>query len=219
MSKKFDRSKLPPAPNLSFERSIWQSKTKLVAGIDEAGRGALAGPVAVGAVILSPEPALSKKLSGVRDSKEMSPKNRNKWAEKLKDIALTYTVAFSSNKEIDSMGILPAIHLASKRAISQLEPSPQYLLVDYFKLPEESVDQSSLVKGDARSLSIAAASILAKVSRDNLLMNLDRKYPGYAFERNKGYGTSQHRTALDKLGPTDIHRFTFKPIKKENQND
>ena len=186
-----------------------------MAGIDEAGRGALAGPVAAGAIIFPPQPDLAVRLHGVRDSKQMAPGERQEWAPRLKELALAWGVGLASAAEIDALGILPATRLAVQRAVRQLAIPPQHLLVDYLQLPEISLPQTALVKGDARALSIAAASILAKTSRDALLCELDGRWPGYGFAQHKGYGTAAHLRALGRLGPCPEHRRTFRGVRLE----
>jgi ribonuclease HII len=210
MPLKFDRRLLPAAPNLSFEIERWASGVCVVAGIDEAGRGALAGPVAAAALVLPVDEDLCRQLSGVRDSKEMTPHQREIWAVQLRACALAYGVGMASHLEIDAIGIVPATRLAVQRALESLNISPQHLLLDYLKLPDCPIPQTSLVKGDARSLSIAGASILAKTARDALMRQLDALYPGYGFAAHKGYGTLAHRQALAYLGPSPIHRLSFK---------
>lgn len=182
---------------------------RLIAGVDEAGRGALAGPVAAGAVILPNNPGLTSILSGVRDSKQMSPARRELWAERVRTVACACAVGFATHQEIDALGIVPATRLAVQRALQALTAQPQHLLVDFLALPEAPIPQTSLVKGDQRSLSIAAASILAKTGRDALLLRLDQEYPGYGFAQHKGYGTLAHRLSLAKLGPSPVHRLSF----------
>jgi ribonuclease HII len=213
MPVKFDRNLLPAAPDLSFERALWRSGFSHLAGIDEAGRGALAGPVAAGAVILPVETGLIEILRGVRDSKEMAPVEREYWAGRLPGIAVTCGVGFASAQEIDALGIVPATRLAVQRALELLNTPPQHLLVDYLEIPGCAIPQTSLVKGDARSLSIAAASILAKTARDALLRQLDSQYPGYGFATHKGYGTAAHLAAIQRLGPCPVHRKSFAPIR------
>ncbi len=213
--KKFDRSLLPDFPNLKYEKKIWKTGQLLIAGIDEAGRGCLAGPVYAGVVILEKNPKLTKILKGVRDSKEMNAKNRKHFQELIFKTALSCQVGYASAKEIDSIGIVPATRLAMQRAINLLSVLPQHLLIDYVTLPEIELPASSLVKGDARSLSIASASILAKVARDEHMIIMAKKYPGYQFEKNKGYGTKSHRVALKKLGPCKVHRRSFAPLRLE----
>ena len=211
---KFDRSLIPDRPNLQFETELWKKGVHRVAGVDEAGRGALAGPVAAGAVILPSESRnLPDELIGVRDSKEMTAKAREQWAIVIKEIALTWAVGFATAQEIDSLGIVPATRFAVQRAIADLDGDIEHLLVDYLALPEVDIPQTSLVKGDARSLSIAAASILAKTTRDALMVKMSEKYPGYGWTRNKGYGTMAHRTAIKTLGPCPEHRQSFAPMR------
>jgi ribonuclease HII len=204
--------RLPPAPDLSFEIEIWQQGKQAVAGIDEAGRGALAGPVAAAAIILPADPNLSEVLTGVDDSKQMTPQARSRWATRLKEIALTWGVGFASHEEIDMIGIVPATRLAVRRAVEKLALQPDHLLIDYLSLPDLAIPQTSLVKGDARCYSIAAASILAKTSRDELCYDLDNQYPGYGFGQHKGYGTAAHLAALQRLGPAPVHRRSFAPV-------
>lgn len=209
MREKFDRSQIPPAPDLRFEMPLWERGVRLVAGIDEAGRGALAGPVAAAAIILPVDPELEIRLRGVRDSKQMSPQARSKWANQLREIALDWAVGFSTSQEIDQIGILAATRLAVQRSLEELIYQPQHLLVDYLTLPDYPIPQTALVKGDARSLSIAAASILAKTDRDALLCQLDKEYPGYGFAVHKGYATRAHLLAISKQGLSAIHRNSF----------
>lgn len=204
---------IPTAPDLHFELSLWQAGQTAVAGLDEAGRGAWAGPVCAGAVILPPDPAVLNRLNGVRDSKQMTPRQRAAWAEQIQAAALTWGVGFASNEEIDAQGILPATRLAMQRALQALSLPPQHLLIDALRLPDDARPQTALIKGDARSLSIAAASVLAKTSRDALMTGLEEQFPGYGFARHKGYGTSQHREALVALGPCALHRFSFAPLR------
>ena len=210
---KFDPALLLERPNLDFEQALWKQGLHAIAGVDEAGRGALAGPVAAGAVILPHNRSdLADGLHGVRDSKEMTPKDRQSWAAVIKEIALAWKVGFASPAEIDRLGIVPATVLAATRALAGLVHPAEHLLVDFLTLPEVGVGQTPLVKGDARSLSIASASILAKTARDVLLVAMEADYPGYGFCRNKGYATEEHRAAIQKLGPCDQHRRTFSPV-------
>ena len=214
MRRKFNPDDLPPAPNLDFEHEYWLRGCQFIAGIDEAGRGALAGPVFAAAVILpSARVDLIPSLAGVDDSKKLTAIQREQWAARIPYIAVSWSVASSSAEEIDRMGILPATRLAAQRAIQTLSVTPDHLLLDYIRLPALPLPQTPLVKGDARSLSIAAASILAKTARDAHLRTLDNTYPGYGFAAHKGYGTSKHLIALEKLGPTPIHRRSFAPLR------
>ena len=181
----------------------------LVAGIDEAGRGAWAGPVVAAAVILPRLASRQAALRGVRDSKLLSPAQRQALFEQIRRAALAVGVGMASHAEIDELGIVPAVRLAVARALASLESQPAHLLVDYLDLPECPIPQTALVKGDARSLSIAAASVLAKTARDARMVELDALHPGYGFTRHKGYGTLAHRQAIRRLGPSPIHRLTF----------
>jgi ribonuclease HII len=198
-------------PDLTYETNLWPHY-KHIAGLDEAGRGALAGPVAVGAVILpNDQPLLSSTLNGARDSKQMTPRERERLAIRIKDVALSWSVGFSTANEIDAQGIVRATRLAAIRALHQFTITPQYLLTDFrLELPQIEISQTSLVKGDARCLSIACASILAKTERDALMRELDRQHPGYGLEKCKGYGTQAHRSAVKRLGFSSIHRTTFR---------
>lgn len=205
----FDRSLLPPEPDLSFEQGLWAAGITKVAGIDEAGRGALAGPVAAAAVILPPKQEILELLEGVRDSKQMTPEQREVARIKIIHYAIAWGVGFSSAEEIDQMGIVPATRQAAGRALESLNSPPGHLLMDYLFLPEVQLPQTALIKGDCRSLSIAAASILAKTARDALLRELDKAYPGYGFAAHKGYGTLAHRQALQRIGTSPVHRLSF----------
>lgn len=202
-------------PNLKFETDLWDSGLRFIAGLDEAGRGALAGPVAVGAVILpNDKPLLSRTLSRVRDSKQLTALARESLAPTIKDIALAWSVGFADADEIDSQGIVHATRLAAIRALHQFSISPEYLLTDFrLELPQLDISQTSIVRGDAHCLSIACASILAKTERDALLRELDERHPGYGLGKHKGYGTQAHRSALRRLGLSSVHRktFSFKP--------
>jgi ribonuclease HII len=213
MRTKFDLNSLPASPDLSFEREHWSAGVARVAGIDEAGRGPWAGPVAAAAVIFPPDLQLTERLRGVRDSKQMTPLERETWAAQIQAAALTWGVGMAGADEIDRIGILPATRLAVARALSALACAPQHLLVDFLQLPEIHLPQTPLVKGDARSLSIAAASVLAKTARDHFMVELDARYPGYGFAAHKGYGTRAHQQALQRLGPCPQHRFSFQPVK------
>lgn len=209
MPYKIDPKNIPESPDFSFEAALWKSGLQIVAGIDEAGRGALAGPVAAAALIFPPDPGLAGKLLGVNDSKLLKPEDRFRWADRLQTIAAAWGVGFATNEEIDQIGIVPATRLAISRALEQLTCTPQHLLVDYLELPESKIPFTPLVKGDRRSLSIAAASILAKTTRDKLLCGMDECYPGYGFAAHKGYGTTAHLAALASLGPSPLHRTSF----------
>jgi ribonuclease HII len=170
----------------------------------------MAGPVAVGAVILPPGPHLARTLDGVRDSKQMTCRQRETWAARIKSITLAWWVGFSTAEEIDQLGIVRAIRLATMRSLENLPVLPDYLLLDFnIVLPESALPQTSIVKGDQISLSIAAASVLAKTSRDALMCAMDAQYPGYGLGQNKGYGTQTHRSAMTRLGYSPAHRKSF----------
>jgi ribonuclease HII len=198
-------------PDLFFENGL-RSACKNIAGLDEAGRGALAGPVCVGAVILPEDDTalLVQTLSGARDSKQMTPRSRSKLALQIKSIARGWGIGFSTADEIDALGIVPATRLAASRAVEMLAIFPDYLLTDFrLELPELDVPQSAIVKGDQKSLSIACASILAKTARDEWMLELDVQYPEYGFARHKGYGTLMHRKRINHAGHSMVHRKTF----------
>ncbi len=210
---KFDTSTLPAAPDLSQESALWSAGVQFIGGIDEAGRGAWAGPVFAAVVVLPPEARMTHVLSGVRDSKQMTPAQRERWASIIKEACLAWGVGCASHQEIDAIGILPATRLAAQRAVECLARPPQHLLLDYLRLPAVHLPQTPLVKGDARCLSIAAASVLAKTARDARLREAEGEYPGYGFARHKGYGTQAHRAALERLGPCSFHRFSYAPVR------
>ena len=213
MPSRFDPELLPESPDLSLEVPLWRHHVRNVAGIDEAGRGALAGPVAAAALVLPPDPSILERLSGVRDSKQLTPDQRAYWATHIKTEALTWGVGFASNVEIDRIGIVNATRLAALRALETLQVRAEHLLLDYLFIPESPLPQTSLIKGDSRSLSIAGASILAKTARDALLYELDNRFPGYDFAAHKGYCTREHLEAIRILGPCPYHRFSFAPFR------
>ncbi len=215
MPGKFDPALLPSAPNLQFEQALWDSGIDYVAGIDEAGRGALAGPVAVGVVILPNQSDLGNTLRGVRDSKQLTAHVRRDLLEVIEETALSCQVGFASAGEIDESGIMSATRLAARRALEETTPSPQHLLIDWISLSEVGLPETSLAKGDARSISIACASIAAKVRRDEYLLELDERFPDYGFASHKGYGTKNHMAAISELGPCAIHRRSFSPFRED----
>jgi ribonuclease HII len=224
MTSRLDPRLIPDAPDLRFESALWQAGVQQVAGIDEAGRGAWAGSVAAAAVILPRDETLLETLRGVRDSKQLSPARRSALAPVIQATAVTWAVGYASSLEIDDYGILFATRLAMSRAVASLSQPPHHLLIDALFLPEYPIPQTALLKGDQRSLSIAAASILAKTARDALMTQMEVNYPGYGFALHKGYGTQHHRQALLQLGPCPEHRMSFAPLKSgtpmeiENQN-
>ena len=190
---------------LFYENEARNNGYHVVCGVDEAGRGPLAGPVFAAAVIL-PQNLM---IDGLNDSKKLSEKKREILYDKIKNLALTYAVAFATEHEIDEINILNATFLAMKRAVAKLNLKPDIVLVDGNKSPELEISTQTIVKGDSLSASIAAASILAKVGRDRLMKNLSKKYPEYNFEKHKGYGTKMHIDLIKKYGPCEIHRKSF----------
>jgi ribonuclease HII len=200
-------------PDLKFETQLWKAGYQKIAGIDEVGRGALAGPVAAGVVIFPMNEEILENLDGINDSKQLTPKKRISCAHRIKLAALEWGIGYADSKEIDQLGIISATQLAVRRALNELTVCPDFLLFDFLPPTDYNLPLCALVKGDTLSLSIASASILAKVARDNLLIQLDQEYPGYGLAQHKGYGTRKHREALIQLGPSHIHRLTFSPIK------
>ena len=215
MTRRIDPSLIPEAPDLSFEHNLWKEGLLYIAGIDEAGRGCLAGPVTAAAVILPQMKKVPGFFSAVRDSKQLSREARECEQKKIEENSLDWGVGFASNLEIDRYGIVPATRLAVSRALEEIKSQLQHLLVDYIVLPNNPLPQTRLVKGDARSLSISAASILAKTHRDSLMITLAEKYPVYDLGTNKGYGTAAHREAIQRFGPSPLHRMSFAPMRSD----
>ena len=201
-------------PSLEFEYRLWDGGHNCIAGLDEVGRGAWAGPVVAAAVILpAARPDLPAVLHQVRDSKTLTPRMREVLCSLIRSTALAVGVGLASPHYIDTHRIVAATERAMEMAVHNLRLSPDHLLIDALRLPAVPVPQYSLIKGDARVLSIAAASIVAKVVRDHWMVALDRYYSGYDFARNKGYGTPNHRAALMALGPSPAHRMSFAPLR------
>lgn len=193
-------------PDLELEKEALKSGYSFVCGVDEAGRGPLAGPVCAAAVILDP----SVELEGVNDSKKLSEKKREALFDVICQKAVAYSIAFATVEEIEEVNILNATYLAMNRAIEGLEIKADFALIDGNRVPKDiKIDCQTVVKGDAKSLSIAAASILAKVTRDRLLLEYDEKYPQYNFAKHKGYGTAEHMEAIRKYGVSEVHRPSF----------
>jgi ribonuclease HII len=192
-----------------YEYQAYKDGFQYIAGIDEAGRGPLAGPVAAGAVILPP----NFYLPGVDDSKKLSPQKRRSLAGDIKRMALSWAVGFVFPPYLDKVNILNATREAMKMAVQELAFKPDLLLIDALRIPGLSMEQYPIIKGDALSISIACASILAKVERDLAMEAFDKLYPGYGFAKHKGYATKEHFTSLLKLGPCPIHRESFEPVK------
>jgi ribonuclease HII len=196
-------------PTLRRERALWAAGHRIVAGVDEAGRGPLAGPVVAAAVVLRWD---GTRLAGVRDSKTMTAAAREAAAVRIRRQALAWALGAASVREIDRHNILRASVRAMRRALARLGLAPDYVLIDGFPVPDLGCTHDGIVDGDARCLSIAAASVLAKVTRDRLMTALGRRYPAFAWEENKGYATEFHLAALDAEGPTRHHRLSFGPV-------
>jgi len=203
-------------PDLSEEYILQAAGYTGIAGLDEAGRGAWAGPVCAAAVILPlGREDLADAMDGVNDSKKLSPQRREDLLTIVLKIAKAVGVGWGEPGEIDEWGIITATRRAMGRAVAQLNGQVDALLVDHLRLPSLNFPQRSLPKADARCLSVAAASIVAKVERDRLMIALEEEFPGYGFARHKGYGTAQHREALAQLGPSPIHRMSWKPLREK----
>ncbi|MFH1367055.1 MAG: ribonuclease HII [Patescibacteria group bacterium] len=196
-------------PTLEEEKKLWRAGYKYVAGLDEAGRGALAGPIFAAAVIFNK----GVKISGVNDSKKLTPEKREELYKIITKNALFWSIASLSHQKIDKIGIGRANLEVMEKAIKYLKHKPDFLLIDAHKL-ETKIPSFSIIKGDEKVFSIAAASILAKVSRDRFMIRQGNKYSAFQFEINKGYGTGRHLAAIRKHGPCLIHRRSFKPLKK-----
>ncbi len=207
-------------PDLSEEYALRAAGHGRVAGVDEAGRGAWAGPVCAAAVVLPLcDGHLPVLLEGVRDSKLLTPKRREALLPVIREVAGAIGVGWGEPAEIDLWGIVAATRLAMARAIEDLDGQVDALLVDYLRLPNVDVPQRSLPKADCRCLSVAAASIVAKVERDRLMVTLDEDCPGYGFARHKGYGTPEHREALAELGSSPLHRVSWRPMRQGTDNE
>jgi len=194
---------------LQFESALWAAGVMHVAGVDEAGMSPLAGPVAAAAVIFAPK----SRIPGVDDSKKLDAEVRDRLAIEIKAEAVAWSVAFAEVEEIDRINIYWAGLLAMRRAIEALLPAPQHILIDARRLKDLATPQQAIVKGDCKSLTIAAASILAKTARDALMRELDAEYPGYGFSKHKGYPVREHVTALARLGASPVHRRSFAPVR------
>lgn len=188
-----------------YENQLTEKGFNHICGVDEAGRGPLAGPVCAAAVILQPNDL----IEGVNDSKKLTEKKRELLFEVIKERAVSWSIAFATVEEIEELNILNATMLAMKRAVEGLNIPADYAIIDGNKTPNLDIPCESIVKGDANSMSIAAASILAKVSRDRLLLDYAQQYPQYGFEKHKGYGTKLHREALKEYGACPVHRMSF----------
>jgi ribonuclease HII len=192
----------------SFERQLWETGARLICGVDEVGRGPLAGPVTACAVVID-KPL---RLEHLNDSKVVSEPNRVALDGLIRESAVAVSIGWADHLEIDSLNILGASRLAMHRALAGLGLVPCRVLIDGYPLPYCAFPQQSIIDGDAKSAAIAAASIVAKVARDAVMVDLDARYPGYNFAHNKGYSTADHLAALDKLGPCPVHRRSFAPV-------
>ncbi len=199
-------------PTFAEEEALIAQGYRYIAGVDEVGCGALAGPLVAAAVIL-PYPFKAPWLKRVRDSKLLTPVIREELSEYIREIAITTGIGMVSHEFVDSKGLTRARRRAMKLAIDQLLPHPQTLLIDYFRIPGVKLPQKSVVNGDSLCFSIACASIIGKVARDRLMVELDDEYPGYGLAQHKGYGTEQHLDFLRRLGPSPIHRMSFQPVR------
>jgi len=199
-------------PSFVEEEILEAQGFQRIAGVDEVGRGALAGPVVAAAVIL-PCHVDAPWLNQVKDSKQLSPARRQLLFHHIHEIAIAVGIGMAHHEVIDAQGIIKATRLAMKLAIDQLSPPPQSLLIDYMRLPEVSLPQKGIKNGDELCFSIACASIVAKIARDQLMIELDRAYPGYGLAHHKGYGTKEHLACLHRLGPSPIHRQSFQPVR------
>ncbi len=200
-------------PTIEAEERFWRQGLVTVAGLDEAGRGPWAGPVWAGAVVLPEMVGIPESLVGVRDSKVLTMQRREVLVERIRDVALAVGDGSASAGEIDALGIVSATRLAMQRAIEALGMMPQALILDAITLPHVALPQDSFPRADARSITVAAASIIAKVLRDRWMVeHAEVQYPGYGFAQHKGYGTRQHQEALDRLGVCPLHRRSFQPI-------
>ena len=188
-----------------YEKEAFSQGFSLIGGMDEAGRGPLAGPVVAACVILDP----SKPVLGVNDSKKLSPKRRQELKKEIEEKAIAIGVGIVDEKRIDEINILEATKEAMRMAVSNLKVTPDMLFIDAVHLPGVPMEQRSIIKGDALSVSIAAASIIAKETRDEMMVKMDETYPGYGFAKHKGYGTKEHIQAIQEMGPCPIHRRSF----------
>ncbi len=200
-------------PTFTEEKLLEAQGYRLIAGIDEAGRGALAGPVVAAAVVL-PCPIDAPWLNQVKDSKQLTPTRRELLFHNIHEVAIAIGIGVAHHDVIDTQGIIRATRLAMKLAIDQLSPPPESLLIDYMLLPDVNLPQKGIKNGDILCFSIACASIIAKVARDHLMVELDQIYPGYGLAKHKGYGTREHMVSLRRLGPSPIHRQSFQPVKE-----
>ncbi len=201
-------------PHLQKETALHERGYCFIAGLDEAGRGAWAGPVVAAAVILPLQrPDLAEVLASLNDSKKLTRFERERFFELIHKVALAVAVGLASAELVDEVNVVKATRYAMEQALSKLTLTPEYLLLDHLKLPAINLPQDAFPKADGISLTVAAASVIAKVTRDRLMVRFNEEYPGYAFERHKGYGTPAHRAALAEHGPCPLHRRSYEPVR------
>jgi ribonuclease HII len=200
-------------PSFKEEKLLREQGYSFIAGVDEAGRGALMGPVVAAAVIL-PDNIKARWKGRVRDSKQLNQEEREELYRYIQEVSISVGTGLSTNEIIDTVGIAKASRLAMIAAIEQLRPEPQYILIDYFDLPETSLPNRGIEDGDSLCFSIACASIIAKVTRDRMVVAMDKEYPGYGFAGHKGYSTSGHLECLRRQGPCPLHRRSFSPVRE-----
>jgi len=200
-------------PSFKEENLLREQGYRVIAGVDEAGRGALMGPVVAGAVIL-PDIIKARWKSRVRDSKQLTHEEREELFGYIQEVSISVSTGLTSNEIIDEVGIAKATRIAMMEAIKQLNPEPQFIIIDYFNLPETTLPNRGIVDGDSLCFSIACASIIAKVTRDHMIMAMDEKYPGYGFAEHKGYSTGKHLECLRLKGPCPLHRRSFTPVRE-----
>jgi ribonuclease HII len=200
-------------PSFKEEKLLREQGYLIIAGVDEAGRGALMGPVVAAAVVL-PDEIRARWKARVRDSKQLRAVEREELYGRIREVSLSVGTGLVSNEIIDTVGIAKASRLAMIAAIEQLRPEPQYILIDYFDLPETVLPNRGVEDGDSLCFSIACASIIAKVTRDRLVTAMDKEYPGYGFAEHKGYGTREHLDCLHRRGPCPLHRRSFTPVRE-----
>ena len=203
----------PPSAPYHYEARAWKTGVTRLAGIDEAGRGPLAGPVVAAAVIIGPE----RRIKGLADSKLLTAEQRDALFERITERAVAIGVGIVDHETIDRINILRATHRAMLEALAALSVAPDFVITDFVALRDLTCPQRNLIDGDARCASVAAASIIAKVTRDRLMLEADRTFPEYGFARHKGYATPEHLAALDRLGPCPLHRRTFSGVWRQGE--
>lgn len=203
----------PPTAPYRYEAQAWRTGVARIAGIDEAGRGPLAGPVVAAAVVIAPD----RRIPKLADSKLLTPERRDELFEVIRTRAVAVGVSVVDHLTIDRVNILQATRLAMSQALAALTVVPELVITDFVALPSLPCPQRNLIDGDARCASVAAASIIAKVTRDRIMMEADREFPAYGFARHKGYGTPEHLAALDRHGPCPIHRRTFSGVWRQGE--